>query len=915
MKTEKKPSVSAPTNPDGAARRKSPLIVMGFFLALLLALFFWRIFNPAQVIFSNDGPYGATMAEHTRMPSTLLGVWANLNWLGGEGLSPPPSVSSLLRVLMSPLIYSKTYCPVALFIVGMGACFCFRQLRLAPVACILGGLAAALKSDFFSTSCWGVATQVMGFGFMFMAIGLIANPAVKRQWIRVVLAGLAVGVGVMEAYDIGALFSLFVAAFVVYHALFLDDAERHVVTKASRGILRTALVAGFAAFIAAHTLTSLVGTQIKGVSGMQQDEATRAARWAEATYFSIPKAETLQVLVPGIFGFRDNWYMYEYDAPKEDQYWGSIGAMPGLQHLVGTGFYAGVPVVLIALWAVFQSFRGGMSPFKLLQRRSIWFWAGTAVISLLFAYGKNAPFYQLFYAIPYASTIRNPQKFMHVFSWALIILFAYGVHGLAGQYLQNYVARVGGILAQFKNWHAKAGAFERKWLYVCLGAIGASLLAWMLYFSNRHALESYLQTVGIPAPGTPLTPGVTSDSGAVSLFSLHAVGWYVLILTLTVGLLALIFSGQFSGSRARWGGVLLGALMIFDLGRADVPWIVYWDLDYKYAADPVIQFLADKPYEHRISSLLAFGVPISTQQLAIMANMYGNDWKQHLFPEKNIQCADIVQEPRVTVDKEMYMNAIGRNALRFWELSNTRYLLGPADFVQQLAKQQPGAEKLFRVVNTFDFVPKRENLNEFQSQFPANYKTELNPNGQLAVIEFLGALPRAKLFSNWQVSTNDQSTLQTLASQSFDPHQTVLVSNNIPAAATTNADQSAGTVEINPNYKSKRIELQADAKVPSVLLFSEKYSPRWQVEVDGKPAPLVRCNLIERGVYLTPGKHDIVMRYVAPIQTLCISLSAAVLGLLLWGFLAFAPVPEGPVLAATVSQTKEKSAAKQTNTG
>jgi len=41
-------------------------------------------------------------------------------------------------------------------------------------------------------------------------------------------------------------------------------------------------------------------------------------------------------------------------------------------------------------------------------------------------------------------------------------------------------------------------------------------------------------------------------------------------------------------------------------------------------------------------------------------------------------------------------------------------------------------------------------------------------------------LPRARLYSNWQVSTNDDATLKTLVSTNFDPWQTVLVSTPLP---------------------------------------------------------------------------------------------------------------------------------------
>src|SRR5262249_48936940 len=142
------------------------------------------------------------------------------------------------------------------------------------------------------------------------------------------------------------------------------------------GMLRIVVVAGFAAFIATHTLNTLIGTQLKGVIATRQDAETRQHRWAEATRWSLPKVETLQIIIPGIFGYR-------LDSPEGDNYWGTIGAEPKIDGALktlndpaadagvraqaksvlddpanwrfsGTGFYAGVPVVLIALWAALQ---------------------------------------------------------------------------------------------------------------------------------------------------------------------------------------------------------------------------------------------------------------------------------------------------------------------------------------------------------------------------------------------------------------------------------------------------------------------------------------------------------------------------------------------------------------------------------
>src|SRR5205814_6062429 len=142
-------------------------------------------------------------------------------------------------------------------------------------------------------------------------------------------------------------------------------------------------------------------------------------------------------------------------------------------------------VFLVAMWAVAQAMRKKDSVFTLLQRRLIWFWAAAAFVSLLFAFGRYAPFYRFVYALPYFSTIRNPAKFMHPFHWSLIILFAYGIHGLTRRYLEPALVSANGLSAHLKTWWAKANPFDKKWTRGSLAAIAVSLLGWLMYSSSR----------------------------------------------------------------------------------------------------------------------------------------------------------------------------------------------------------------------------------------------------------------------------------------------------------------------------------------------------------------------------------------------------------------------------------------------
>ena len=152
---------------------------------------------------------------------------------------------------------------------------------------------------------------------------------------------------------------------------------------------------------------------------------------------------------------------------------------------------------------------------------------------------------------------------------------------------------------------------------------------------------------------------------------------------------------------------------------------------------------------------------------------------------------------------------------------------------------------------------------------------------QYALIEYTGALPRAKLYSNWQVSTNDEATLQTLRSLEFDPATTVMVADTI--APSTGTNPNAGTVEFT-GYEPKKISLKAKAAAASVLLLNDKFDANWKVFVDGKSAPLLRCNYVMRGVQVAAGEHAVEFRYEPPRTMLYVSLAAIGVLMLLIGY-------------------------------
>ncbi len=862
-----------------------------FCLVAMLGFLFKDSFKSDEVLFANDGPLGVLKSNSFKLPDVFTGFWIDLNWLGMNGSSGPISITYLVLWLLGPIAFAKFYAPITLLLLGLSAWTFFRTIKLPPAMCIVAALAAALNMNFFSNTCWGLGTRSLTLATVFLALAALNARRVGNPWLRAALAGLAVGMGVIEGADNGVIFSLFVAAFVLFQAFVENE------TFASRiaSSTRLAVVVGFAGLITVQVLIPLLGIATKGSSSITAPEAKDPQKdWAFATQWSLPPAESLRVIIPGLYGYR-------MDTPDGGEYWGRVGEAPGMAEAFrrssGAGEYAGVLVVLVGVWALMQSCRssgagvpsalrssaGGVI-FTDLERKYIWFWAAMGLIALLFAWGRHAPFYHLIYPLPFFKSIRNPMKFMHVCHLTLMVLFGYGLLGLSRRYLETASETI----------KRPASLFEKRWAVGLIVAFIVSLVVFGIYASSRRSLVQHLMDIGFPQPET---------AGAIASFSIGEVGTFVLFLFISIVSLLLIQFGVFTGAKARWAAVLLGVVLVIDLARADVPWIRHYDYQAQYASNPIIDILKEKPWQQRVTVFPAGMMP--NQQLQQLNQFYFGLWLQHHFQYYNIQSIDMAQEPRPPADKTAYLKAVSKSPTRYWELTNTRYILGLAQgFADALNQQLDPIQKRFRQHAAF------------------GNGAQTNDTGPWALLEFTGALPRAKVYSQWQVTTTNDATLAKLADPAFDPAQTVLVSDEIapPANPNTNANSAAGTAEF-ASYSPKQVELSVKSTSPSVLLLNDKFDPDWKVWVNGRPAKLLRCNFLMRGVQVPAGDSKVRFHFEPSLTGFKITLAAVLVGLFLCGLLFVIgpakmeaePTTGGPSISpsqpAPVAEKKGKSKA------
>ena len=882
MKTTSSSPLSEPTKGVGRFR---PLLWAWAILMLAVGTIFWKSLRPEFVLFSNDAPLGVLHSDAGRLPDGFFGFWQDLNWVGSVTIGATPNLTQILGTIVnSPLFVAKFYVPLSLVFLGLSCWFFVRRLGFRSEVAILSGIAAALASNPVSYACWGLPAKAFSLGFTLLALaGLAGRDTGWRRWLSIAAAGLATGLNVSEGGDIGAILSLYVAAFLVWQC-WTESIETP--RKLWNAAMRLTAVVVFAGWIAAHAIHALVSTQIVAVSGMSQTRESEAQRWQFATAISLPPVESLRIVVPGLFGYR-------MDSPDGGAYWGAVG-FDGTSkgRWSGAGEYAGILVVLVASYAAATSLRKKQSPYSEQERRMVWFWTAVATGSLALSWGHFAPFYRIFFAIPYLSTIRIPSKFLHVMHLALWVLFAYGLEAIARGSLASGKERLGGWKDQFATWRKTAAPGEVNWVFGAVACFAIAAVGALNYAGGAAELKSHLRGIEFQ-----MGPPATAEFSIGEAWK--ALGFFAISLALVGGMI----TGFFNGTRARIGWMLLGTVLVVDLYRANTPWVKYYDWVTRYQSNPVLDLLKDKPWEQRVTAFLDphRQGPLVGGESTLSWTYLQKEWLENQFQYFNIQSLDISQMPRVPELETAYFGALGlmenQSNLplvgRLWQLTNTRYILGSKEVVDQLNGMVDPVQKRIRLKMPFGLGLKPgvtpPNASTATADMVQLLTATASETGPFAALEFTGALPRAKFYTDWQAGLSDAQTLQQLRAPDWDPARQVLLSEKI--AGTTPSPTSATSEASITQYAPKHITVKTRSTAPGILLLNDRWHPDWKVTVDGQSAPLLRANFLMRGVSVAAGEHTVEYRFDPPHQTLWVSFAAVATGLLLVGILILAPKP------------------------
>ena len=281
-------------------------------------------------------------------------------------------------------------------------------------------------------------------------------------------------------------------------------------------------------------------------------------------------------------------------------------------------------------------------------------------------------------------------------------------------------------------------------------------------------------------------------------------------------------------------GALLG-LVVCDVATVDSRFMKperMKPLDSYYRETPEVEFLKSQPGVFRIA-------PVDQQ-------FSSNAWMYH-----RIQSVGGYHPAKLAVMDDL-LNKVGLSNLKLLALLNVRYIVGPE-----------------------------------QLEHPAF--TPVAPR----VYENRAALPRVFLVGSAKRVRSPRMALAELRIDSFNPAETALVTEDLPGPVVS---AEGSEVELE-SYEPQEIRVRANVRQPCLLVFSEVYyPPGWKAYVDGTETEIYRTDYALRSVYLEPGEHTVVMRYVpsALVRGLFLSLVALAAIVALWVWPAGASRREVP---------------------
>ena len=280
---------------------------------------------------------------------------------------------------------------IHLFLAAFGMKLFLSRLGMRAEAALFGGFTFMLSGMLISYIYTGHWHDIKAISLVPFVFYFILRGAEENKLFHFLSAGLFMGLQILA---IGMQVMLYTFAGAGIFFLYMVFAENNPDTGAKKKIwMYTALcAAAVIGFSALQFLPSL---------SYMSHSWRKVFTYGDFTMMSFPPVEMLTFIMPQLFGL------------SEASYWGPSKAK-------AVTFYLGIIPVLLAPFA----FTGGP-----LRKKMIFFMI-LGFLFALFSFGGYTPVYRILYHIPVLNKLRDPGRFLTVFSFLMTVVSAAGLNNI-----------------------------------------------------------------------------------------------------------------------------------------------------------------------------------------------------------------------------------------------------------------------------------------------------------------------------------------------------------------------------------------------------------------------------------------------------------------------------------------------------
>jgi hypothetical protein len=474
------------------------------------------------------------------------------------------------------------------------------------------------------------------------------------------LAGLAVGIMMIEQQDVALLAGLFVGSYTLFRLV-------QVHGKAwVRWISVLVPIGTVALLLSGDMVLKSYDRNIAGAASVQRGQGEE--KWNYITQWSMVPSEWPDLVASGWSGWSSN--------DPEGPYWGKIGqsaewesTKQGFRNFKLTSVYFGIIPFLLGVFG----FAGALKNRRNEEGVVVLFWCIAGLLAFWLAFGKYSILYKLFYQLPMVGNIRAPIKLLDNFQICLGIVAAYGLDCLIS-------TGKGGKLA--------------KTLWITSVAFGGLMLLAGLKLLAFPALRvTEFSKMGFEPFAEIMVRNMSNAWLHASMLAL-----------VCAALVFLVWKGF---KQAKWVAVAFVSVLATDSMVLTSHYFKASNISSLKKGNVVINYLKANQGNERAFFLDQSGIY--------------NQWLASDGPYHQLNVFNIWQMPRMPVEFKEFLSVVGRNQIRLWELSAIKYIAAPANTYQQIS-QNPQLAKLFKPVLNYQ-VPTAQGMRpdvllEFNNAIP-----------------------------------------------------------------------------------------------------------------------------------------------------------------------------------------------------